>query len=119
MENKIDVFDYDIENDSLLFNSHDVKYESSIDLGNIILDIGEAGTPVGAEILHASKLFNVPKMALQKCRKFRAEISISEDKIEINFTVTVLLRNRVTERIAASHGINDINIPSSQVAMVC
>ena len=117
--NSIDIFDYDFENDSLLFNIKSIQYESSINLGNIILNIGVDGTPVGAEILHASKLFNVPKMALKNYKTFRAEISISEDTIEIKLSITILLRNHVTERIAASHGINDINIPSSQVAMVC
>lgn len=115
----IDIFDYDFENDSLLFNNQSIKYDSSIDLGDIILDIGENGTPVGAEILHASKLFNVPKSALKDYIKFKAAISISKDTIEINFALTTLLRNHITERTAISHGINDINIPASQIAMVC
>ena len=116
---EIDVIDYDYENDSLIFNSKCREYESSIDLGNIILDIGVDGTPVGAEMLHASKLFNVPKSALRNFVKFKAEILISEEEIEVKFSVTVFMRNMITEKVAVSHGVNDINIPSAQVAMAC
>src|SRR5674476_1059619 len=35
-----DFYDYDFENDSLFFNRKGVQLESSIDLGNVILDIG-------------------------------------------------------------------------------
>lgn len=115
----IDILDYDLENDSLFFNYQGIPYESSIDLGNIILDIGEDGSPVGFEILHASKLFNLPKSAIKNFQNFKAEISISEKMIEIKFTISIILRNHKTERIAASQGINDINVPSAEVAMVC
>jgi len=117
--NSIDVFDYDFDNDSLLFNNQSVEYESSIDLGNIILDMGVDGTPIGAEILHASKLFKVPKSALRDYHSFRAVIHISKDTIEINLTLTVFMRNHMTERTAISQVTNDVNIPSSQVALVC
>lgn len=116
---KLIFFDYDFENDSLIFNSKSREYESSIDLGDIILDIGVDGIPVGAEILHASKLFNVQKSALKDFVKFKAEILVSEEEIEVKFFVTVLMRNMITERVAVSHGVNDINIPSAQVAMAC
>jgi uncharacterized protein YuzE len=116
---EIDVIDYDYENDSLIFNSKSREYESSIDLGDIILDIGVDGMPVGAEMLHASKLFNVPKSALMDFVKFKAEILISEEEIEVKFAVTVLMRNMITEKVAFSHGVNDINIPAAQVAMAC
>jgi len=115
----IDVFDYDFENDSLLFNNQNIDYESSVDLGDIVLDIGVDGTPVGAEMLHASKLFGVSKTALKNCQNFKAEISISKDTIKIKITVSVPFRNGVIEKIAASQGINDINVPSAQIAMAC
>ena len=115
----IDIFDYDFENDSLFFNYKGVEYESSIDIDNIILDLGVDGSPVGAEILHASKLFKVPKTAIKNLKNFKAEISISEKTIEIKFTIHTVLRNRETEKVVASHGVNDENIPSIQIAMAC
>jgi hypothetical protein len=116
----IDVFDYDFYNDSLFFSyKGGAKYESSIDLGDIILDFGEDGFPIGAEILNASELFNVTKSALKNIIKFGAEFSISEKDIKVTFNISVLLRNQQVERVAASQGVNDINIPAAQIAMAC
>ena len=113
----IDFYDYDFENDSLLFNCKNLQYESSIDLGNIILDMGVDGRPVGFELLHVSRMFGVPKSAIKNFVKFDANISISEEVIEMRCTIIVPLRNRKTEKIAVSQGINDINVPSAQIAM--
>lgn len=113
-----DYYDYDIENDSLFFNRSDVQLESSIDLGNIILDMGVDGSPVGFEILHASKMFNVPKYVIQNFHSMNAEISITKETIEIKITISVSLRNRETPKIAISQGINDINLQPARMAMV-
>lgn len=113
-----DFYDYDFDNDSLFFNRNSVQLESSIDLGNIILDIGVDGSPIGFEILHASKMFNVSKSVIQNFHNMNAEISITKETIEIKITITVLLRNRETPKIAISHGINDINLQPAQMAMV-
>lgn len=113
-----DFYDYDFDNDSLFFNRNSVQLESSIDLGNIILDIGVDGSPVGFEILHASKMFNVPKSVIQNFHNMDAEIRITKETIEIKITITVLLRNRKTPKIAISQGINDINLQPAQMAMV-
>src|SRR5665647_2321633 len=63
----IDHSDYDFENDSFFFNHGGVQLESSIDLGNLIIDMGVDGSPIGFEILHASKMFNVPKSKIKNC----------------------------------------------------
>ena len=83
----IDVYDYDPENDSLFFFYRGMKYESSIHVENIIVDLGEDGSPVGAEILHASEMFEVSKEELEKPINFYAEISVSEETIEVDFTL--------------------------------
>jgi uncharacterized protein YuzE len=113
-----DFYDYDFENDSLFFNRNSVQLESSIDLGNIILDIGVDGSPIGFEILHASKMFGVQKSVIQNFQNMNAKIKITKDTIEIKITITVLLRNRKTPKIAISQGINDINLQPTQMAMV-
>lgn len=113
-----DFYDYDFENDSLFFSREGVKLESSIDLGNVILDIGVDGLPVGFEILHASKMFNVPKSVIQNFYSINADIFVTEKSIEVTITMTVLLRNRKTPKIAISQGTNDINLPPAEMAMV-
>src|SRR5659263_148057 len=113
----IDLFDYDLENDSLLFNYKGIDYKTSIRIDNIILDLGVDGSPVGAEILNASKMFKVPKSAIKNLKNFYAEISISKESIEMKFTISVVVRNHKTEKFATSHSINDVNIPSVQIAM--
>jgi uncharacterized protein YuzE len=116
---KADFYDYDFENDSLLVIDRGAKYESSINFENIILDIDVDGLPIGVEILHASKLFDVSKSAIKNFQSFRADINISEKTIEINFTINVIKRNQYIEKIAISHGINDMNLPSAKIAMAC
>ncbi|MGB9929828.1 MAG: DUF2283 domain-containing protein [Methanosarcina sp.] len=113
----IDVWDYDFQNDSLFFHSSGIKYKSSIDLGDIILDLGEDCTPIGAEILDASEVLGVPKASLKEPIKFSAVIKISEETIEIIVSIVVISRNRNVEKIAASQGVNDINLPVGQVVM--
>jgi hypothetical protein len=115
----IDLFDYDLENDSLFFNYKGIDYKKSTRIANIILDLGVDGSPVGAEILNASKMFKVPKSAIKDLKSFHAEISISKETIEMKFTISVVVRNRKTEKFATSHSINDVNIPSAQIAMAC
>ena len=61
-----------------------------IDLGNIILDMDVDGRPMGFELLHVSRMFGVPKSAIKNFVKFGADISISEEVIEIKCTITVL-----------------------------
>ena len=113
----IDLFDYDLENDSLLFNYKGIDYKTSIRVDNIILDLGVDGSPVGAEILNASKMFEVPKIALKNPKNFYAEISISKESIEMKFTISVVVRRHETEKPAVVHALNDVNIPAAQVAM--
>lgn len=113
-----DFYDYDFENDSLFFNRKGVQLESSIDLGNVILDIGVDGSPVGFEILHASKMFNVSKFTIKNFHNINAGIFITEETIEVTLILTVVLRNGEIPKIAISQGINDINLPPAQMAMV-
>src|SRR5665811_2230454 len=86
-----DSYDYDFENDSLFVIRKGVQLESSIDLGNVILDMGVDGTPVGFEILHASKVFKIPKSQIKNFHHIKAEYVITEKTIEVKFTITCLL----------------------------
>jgi uncharacterized protein YuzE len=119
LEVEADSYDYDFENDSLFVIRNGVHLEASIDLGNVILDMGVDGTPVGFEILHASKVFKISKYQIKNFHHIRAEYVITEKTIEVTFTITVDVRNSETPKIAISQGINDMDLPPTQISMVC
>jgi len=57
------------ENDSIFLYAADAKYEYSIDLGDIILDVDNDNSIAGIEILDASLLFGLPKEDLKNTVK--------------------------------------------------
>jgi uncharacterized protein YuzE len=89
-ERSIDYINYNLVDDDLFLYHNNIKYESSVDLGNVILDLDAEGSPIGLEILDASKLFKVPKSSLQNIQTVKAEISISSEIIEIKIMISVL-----------------------------
>ena len=117
---KNDILDYDFENDSLLFGNNSSKYDVSIDLGDLILDIGEDGVPIGVELINASKHLGVPKIALRSNLKVvEANIEISDKEIEVKISVFVEIRSKPTEKVSILHGVNDVNLQPGQTALVC
>ena len=115
----IDVLDYDFETDSLLFRDKSSKYQSSLDMGDLILDIGEDGYPIGVELLDASKNFGVRKVALMNLKSIKASIKISEKEIEVKINLYVEMRNTKVEKVSVSRGINDLNLQAGRTAMAC
>ena len=113
------IFDYDIEADALHIYAKDIKYIESIDLGDIILDIGENGLIKGIEILNASKNFKLNKYDLKHIKKLTAEIKITPDIIKLKITISVLKRNKEVERFTTAKGLNDISLPSGVVCVEC
>lgn len=117
---KNDVLGYDFENDSIFFGNNSSKYDVSIDLGDLILDIGEDGIPIGVELINASKHLGVPKLALRNNLKFvEANIEISDKEIEVKISVFVEIRSKSTEKVSVLHGVNDVNLQPGQTALVC
>ena len=115
----INVFDYDFDNDSLLFRDESFKYHSSIDMGDLILDIGEDGSPIGMELLNASKNFGVRRISLRCIKDIKASINVSDEVIEVKISVYVEKRNNTVEKVSVSHGVNDINLQAGETAMAC
>lgn len=113
----INVFDYDFDNDSLLFRDESFKYHSSIDMGDLILDIGEDGSPIGMELLNASKNFGVRKIYLRDIKDIKASINVSDEVIEVKISVYVEKRNNTVEKVSVSHGLNDLNLQAGETAM--
>ncbi|EHP88523.1 DUF2283 domain-containing protein [Methanotorris formicicus] len=111
--------DYDAETDALYVYAKDIKYVESIDLDDIILDIGENGIIKGIEILDASKKFKLNKYDLKHIKKLIAEIEITPDVIKLKITISVLKRNKEIERFTTAKGLNDISLPSGVVCVEC
>ena len=110
---------YSAETDILYVYAKDIKYIESIDLGDIILDIGENGLIKGIEILNASKNFKLIKYDLKHIKKLTAEIKITPDIIKLKITISVLKRNKEVERFTTAKGLNDISLPSGVVCVEC
>lgn len=110
-------WDYDPENDSIFLYAADAKYEYSIDLGDMILDIGNDNSIAGIEILDASLLFGLPKEDLKNTVKFHAEIIISKETIKVNICMGVASQDKEIEKCTTALGINDMNLPAGTTAM--
>jgi uncharacterized protein YuzE len=115
----IDIWKYDFETDILFFRDKSLEYHSSIDMGDLIIDMGVDGIPIGVELLNASKNFTVPKVLLRDIDSLKAEINISKTDIEVIIKVFVIIRNTRVEKISVSYGVNDINLQAGQTAMIC
>ena len=115
----IDVWKYDFETDTLFFRDKTQKYHSSLDMGDLILDLGIDGSPIGVELLNASKNFGVSKIILSGITSFKSLVTISKTDIEVAITVFVKIRNTKVEKVSVSHGINDLNLQAGQTAMAC
>ncbi len=113
------IFDYDAQSDVLYVYLQGIKYKESIDLGDIIIDIGENGDFKGIVILDASRKFKLNKYDLKHIKKLIAEIEINPDVIKLKITISVLKRNKEIERFTTAKGLNDISLPSGVVCVEC
>ena len=92
-----DSIDYDFENDSLYLFVKGANYVHSLNLDNIIIDIGGEKYVKGVEIQNASQKFGVSKHALTKPHQIDVHINISNDTIELNIELTLDIRNKCHE----------------------
>jgi uncharacterized protein YuzE len=84
---------YNFETDTFVATPIQREYDSSFQKGNFIFDIDKKGNLVGIELLHASKIFKVPKTFLRKELNLKMEIIITEDIIKINIEIKFKARN--------------------------
>lgn len=115
----VDICKYDFETDILFFRDSQMQYHSSIDIDDLIIDLSEDGTPVGAELLNASKNFGVSKFVMNGTERFKAHIEISETDIEVTIKIFVRMRNARVQKDRVVHGVNDVNIQPSQTVLAC
>ena len=110
-------FDYDFENDTIFFYGTDKKYKTSIDIDNIILDVGEDNSAIAIEILDASKKFKVPKSDLSNILHFNAEISVSKETIKVIMKLVIKKRNGLVNKFTEACGLNNNDLPVSTQEM--
>lgn len=111
--------DYDYENDSLFFFIKGAEYKHSLNLNNIIIDFGDNYSIKGVEIQNASKKFGVLKYALKSPHQMELELNISEEKIELNISLVLEIRNKPTPKAITAADINEFNIPAGTMTMSC
>lgn len=115
----IDFWNYDLETDIFFFRDKSQKYYFSIEIGDLVLDLGIDGSPIGVELLNASKNFGVSKLLLNGITSFKSLVTISKTDIEVTITVSATFRNANVEKVSVSRGINDMNLQAGQIAMAC
>ena len=112
--NKID---YDYDNDVIFFYNENKSYDFSIDTEGIILDLSEDNYVMDIEISNASKRFGVSKSDLRAVKRFKADINIDKDNIEISMKLEIQKRNRLFDKFFNALALNTMNIPPSRQDM--
>lgn len=85
---------YDYINDILLFNIKNRDYLKSLDFDNLIVDLDKEGFITGLRIFDASKIFNIPRLALKNIRSFKFNAQIEDKKVTIRLEFVPILRNK-------------------------
>lgn len=117
----VKAYDYDLQNDSLLFYKEGEKYKSSVEFDGIILDFSENDTIMSLEMLDVSEKFHVSKTELLNIKNFDATIEINEKNIKLTMKMGIIKRNKVLAKCLEALTINNINLPSStqEIAVTC
>jgi len=84
---------YDYETD--IFSVYPIKrkYDSSFQINDFIFDIDKKGKINGIEILNASKVFNIDKLALKNMVSVELELIVNEEAIHFKIFVKSKIRN--------------------------
>ena len=87
-------YTYDYLNDILLFKIKNRDYLKSLDFDNFIVDIDKEYFITGMRIFDASKIFNIPKLALKNIKSFRFNARVEDKKVTIQLEFIPVLRNK-------------------------
>lgn len=109
-------YTYDFKNDLLLFKIKDRNYKTSLDFGNLIVDIDEEGFITGLRVFDASQLFGMDKIALNSIQQFEFNAGVEDKVINIQLKFIALLRNKPLEKVSQNfiREALDSNIKDSQ-----
>ncbi len=94
------LLDYDYENDSLLIYSkkNQGEYAKSYSFDNFIIDVNSKNQVISYEFLDASKIFNVPKIALNRNVKIEGNFNIEKEKKRIFIAIILTVKYRNEQR---------------------
>jgi Protein of unknown function (DUF2283) len=117
----VEAYDYDLQNDSILFYKEGEKYKSSVEFNGIILDFSENDNIMTLEMLDVSDKFHVSKSELLNIKHFDATIEITKQNIKVTMNMEIIKRNTVLAKCLEALTINNMNIPSStqEIAITC
>lgn len=118
---KVKTYDYDLQNDSILFYNEGEKYKSSVEFNGIILDFSEENNLMSIEMLDVSEKFHTSKSDILNLKKFDATIIIDKENIKVTMKMEMLKRNKLFDKNLEALTINSMNLPSSTqgIAVTC
>lgn len=109
--------DYDYANDILFFKVKERKYDHSVELDDIILDVDNSGIITGMQIFGASNIFNIEKEALQNIKKWEFSIRTEGKIIYIQLMFEMIKRNKIVER--GQSLIRETSSPLTDAEVLC
>lgn len=118
---KVKTYDYDLQNDSILFYNEGEKYKSSVEFNGIILDFSEEDNLMSIEMLDVSEKFHTSKSDILNLKKFNATITIDKENIKVTMKMEILKRNKLFDKCLEALTINSMDLPSSTqgIAVTC
>jgi hypothetical protein len=118
---KVKTYDYDLQNDSILFYNEGEKYKSSVEFNGIILDFSEEDNLMSIEMLDVSEKFHTSKSDILNLKKFNATIIIDKENIKVTMKMEIRKRNKLFDKGLEALTINSMNLPSSTqgIAVTC
>lgn len=118
---KVKTYDYDFQNDSILFYNEGEKYKASVEFDGIILDFNEEDNLMSIEVLDVSEKFHTSKSDILNLKNFNATIIIDKENIKAIMRMEIRKRNKLLDKSLEALTINSLNLPSSSqgIAVTC
>ncbi len=85
---------YDYREDTLFFKIKNREYKTSLDFGDIILDIDNEDFITGIQIFGASKLFGLDKISLRNVKEWGFKTKVENNIITVEFRFETVRRNK-------------------------
>lgn len=89
---------YDFKYDILFLKAKNHDYQKSLEFDNFVVDLDSKNTVSGIEVFGASEYFGIEKEALRHIRKWKMEILVKHQRLEIKLILEMLVRNRVIQK---------------------
>jgi len=109
-------YSYDFKEDILFFKIRNRDYKMSLDFDNIVIDVDKEGFITGLRVFDASKVFRLPKVALNSIKEFEFNTKVSGKVITVQLRFMSMLRNkRIIQQGQDFVRDADTNIKDSEV----